>query len=46
MAGLGDWIVCLHEYLSLTETRCKIADPDNDGKLYAKEGQLLLKLLQ
>jgi hypothetical protein len=38
-------------YLSLTETRFKLADPDNDGKLDAKElesppGQLLLKLLQ
>ena len=38
-------------YLSLTETRFKLADPDNDGKLDAKEldsppWQLLLKLLQ
>ena len=39
------------EYLSLVETRFKIADPDNDGTLDAKEletetGQSLLKLLQ
>ena len=39
------------DYLSLTETRFKLADPDNDGKLDAKEldseaGQSLLKLLQ
>jgi hypothetical protein len=39
------------DYLSLTETRFKLADPDNDGKLDAKEldseaGQALLKLLQ
>ena len=38
-------------YLSLTETRFKLADPDNDGMLDAKEldseaGQALLKLLQ
>ena len=39
------------DYLSLTETRFKLADPDNDGKLEAKEldsaaGQSLLKLLR
>jgi len=39
------------DYLSLTETRFKLADPDNDGKLDAKEldsaaGQSLLKLLR
>jgi len=38
------------DYLALTETRFKLADPDNDGKLDAKEleseaGQALLKLL-
>jgi len=38
-------------YLSLTETRFKLADPDNDGTLDAKEldgalGQDLLKLLR
>lgn len=37
------------DYLSLTETRFKLADPDNDGTLDAKEldgdaGQSLLKL--
>ena len=39
------------DYLSLTETRFKLADTDNEGKLDAKElgseaGQALLKLLQ
>lgn len=39
------------DYLSLSETRFKLADPDNDGTLDAKEldseaGQALLKLLQ
>ena len=39
------------DYLSLTETRFKLADPDNDGRLDAKEldsaaGQSLLKLLR
>ena len=39
------------DYLSLTETRFKLADTDNEGKLDAKEldsgaGQSLLKLLQ
>jgi Ca2+-binding EF-hand superfamily protein len=39
------------DYLSLTETRFKLADPDNDGTLDAKEldsaaGQALLKLLR
>jgi Ca2+-binding EF-hand superfamily protein len=39
------------DYLSLTETRFKLCDSDNDGKLDAKEldseaGQALLKLLQ
>ncbi len=39
------------DYLALTEERFKLADPDNDGKLDAKElqseaGQALLKLLQ
>ena len=38
------------DYPSLTETRFKLADPDDDGKLDAKEldseaGQALLKLL-
>ena len=38
------------DYLALTETQFKLADPDNDGKLDAKElesepGQALLKLL-
>jgi len=39
------------DYLSLTETRFKLADPDNDGTLDAKElesenGRALLKLLE
>jgi hypothetical protein len=39
------------DYLSLTETRFKLADPENDGKLDAKvldteAGQALLKLMQ
>ena len=39
------------DYLSLTETRFKLADPDNNGKLDANEldskaGQALLKLCQ
>jgi Ca2+-binding EF-hand superfamily protein len=39
------------DYLALTEMRFKLADPDNDGKLDAKEleseaGQALLKLLR
>ena len=39
------------DYLALTEERFKLADPDNDGKLDAKElqseaGLALLKLLQ
>jgi hypothetical protein len=39
------------DYLSLTETRFKLADPNNDGTLDAKEleseaGQDLLKLLK